>query len=68
MQQDSDDLLKKYKTEQFIQLFEEAVILTELNIDLYFKLNEKMMVFSRERIIVTLLDGTEVECQIEIDK
>ncbi len=64
-QQDSEDLLKKYKTEQFIQLFKEATTLTEFDIDLYFKLIKKMTVFKGEKIIVTLLDDTEVECEIE---
>lgn len=33
--------------------------------DLYFKIIEKMVVFEGEKIIVTLLDGTEIECEIE---
>lgn len=64
-EQVSDDLLKKYKTEQFIELFKEATTLKEFDIGLYFKLIEKMTVFKGEKIIVTFLDGTEVECQID---
>lgn len=63
-QQGGNDLLQKYKREQFTKLFREAIPLSKLDIDLYFKLIEKMTVVNGEKIIVTLLGGTEVECQI----
>lgn len=40
-QQGGDDLLQKYKTEQFIELFRAALPLSKFDIDLYFKLIEK---------------------------
>lgn len=33
--------------------------------DLFFRIIEKMTVFEGEKIIVTLLDGTEIEVVIE---
>lgn len=33
--------------------------------DLFYRIIEKMTVFEEEKIIVTLLDGTEVEVVIE---
>jgi len=33
--------------------------------NLYYKVIEKMTVYQDNKIIVTLLDGTEVECEIE---
>jgi site-specific DNA recombinase len=33
--------------------------------DLFFRIIEKITVFKEEKIILTLLDGTEIECEIE---
>lgn len=35
------------------------------DMDLFLKLVEKMTVFKDKKVVVTLLDCTEVECQIE---
>ena len=35
------------------------------DIDLYFALTEKIMVLSGGRLIISLIDGTDVECTIE---
>ena len=56
-------LLRKAK--QFIEIIEEAEPLKEFDIDIYFKIIDKMIVFEGNKIIVTLLDGTEVEVVIE---
>lgn len=37
----------------------------EFNMDLYFRIIEKMIVFDGDKIIVTLLDVTEIEVVIE---
>lgn len=60
-----DNLLKRYKAKQFIEILENAELMEKFNMDLFFKIVEKMTVFDREKIIVSLLDGTEVECEIE---
>jgi site-specific DNA recombinase len=39
--------------------------LRHLTLDLYFKIIERMTVFEGQKIIVTLLDGTEIKCKIE---
>ena len=49
----------------FIQTIQDIMPITEFNVDLYFALVEKMTVYDGKRIIVGLLDGTEVECKIE---
>ncbi len=36
----------------------------QFEIDLYFALVEKMMVFDGGRVVVGLLDGTSLECEI----
>jgi len=59
------DILKKYKAKQFINIIENTEILREFNLDLYYKVIEKMTVYQDNKIIVTLLDGTEVEVIIE---
>lgn len=61
----SEDLLEKYKAKQFIELITEAHCIKEFDLELYFKFIGKMTVFKGEVIIVTLLDGTEIECQLK---
>jgi site-specific DNA recombinase len=39
--------------------------ITEFDMDLYFKIAEKMTVFEGDKIIVSLLNGTEIECTIK---
>ena len=59
------DALIRYKANQFIEIIKEAEVLKEFNIDIYFKIIKKMIVFEGNKIIVTLLDGIEIECEIE---
>ncbi|MFL0197769.1 recombinase [Clostridium sp. WILCCON 0269] len=59
------DLLPKYKASQFIEIIGDAKPIVEFDINLYFRIIEKMTVFEGVKIIVTLLDGTNVECEIE---
>jgi len=60
-----DNLLRRYKAKQFIGIITEATAMTEFNIDLYFALVEKMTVYDGGRLIVSLLAGTDIECEIE---
>lgn len=46
---------------RLISVFENAVKLTCFDVDLYFSLVEKITVFDGSRLVVGLLDGTEVE-------
>ncbi|MTI80825.1 MAG: recombinase family protein [Firmicutes bacterium] len=61
---DSENLLEKYKAKQFIEILKKAKPITEFDIDLYFALVEKITVLEGDKMIVTLLDGTDLECQI----
>lgn len=61
----SDNLLQKYKAQQFIRIIENAEPIEKFDMDLFFRIIEKMTVFKGEKIIVTLIDGTEIECEIE---
>lgn len=61
----SGNLLQRYKARQFIGMMVEAELLTEFDVDLYFMLVEKMTVYDGGRVIISLLDGTSVECEIE---
>ncbi len=61
--QDSGDLLERYKAQQFMRIIKEAKPKQEFDMDLYFKLVEKLTVIEGDKIIITLLDGTEVECE-----
>ncbi|WP_378954369.1 recombinase zinc beta ribbon domain-containing protein [Pelosinus sp. sgz500959] len=62
---ENDNLLKRYKAKQFIQIITAAEPITEYDVELYFALVEKITVFDGGRLIVSLLDGTSVECEIE---
>ena len=59
------DALVRYKAKQFIQVLKEAEPMKAFSTELYFALVEKMTVFEGNRIIVSLLDGTEIECGME---
>ena len=59
------NVLVRYKTQQLIKIIKEAEILKKFDIDIYFKIIEKMIVFVENKIIVTQLDGTQVEVVIE---
>jgi DNA invertase Pin-like site-specific DNA recombinase len=61
----SDNLLQRYKAKQFMRIIENAEAIEEFDMDLFFRIIEKMTVFEGEKIIVTLLDGTEIEVVIE---
>ena len=56
--------LQKYKAKQFIEILDKATSIEEFNENLFFIFIEKMTVFDGEKIIVTLLDGTEFEVEI----
>lgn len=61
----SDNLLKRYKAKQFIEMMTEAEPIAEYDVELYSALVEKMTVFDSGRLIVSLLGGTLIECEIE---
>jgi hypothetical protein len=44
---------------------EKAKEIKEFDVDLFFRIVEKMTVFDGKKVIVALLDGTEIECKIE---
>jgi len=50
---------------QFIEIINNAEPIEGFDLDLYFKIIEKMTVFDGKKIIISLIDGTEIECGIE---
>lgn len=56
--------LERHRAREFIEIIEEGRI-EEFDIDLYFRMIEKITVFQNEKIVVSFLDRTEVECIIE---
>ena len=62
--EDGDDL-RKYTAKEFLRIIENGVEIEKFDLELYFKMTEKMTVFENERITVKFLDGIEVECIIE---
>ena len=61
----NDNLLRRYKARQFIGIIMEAEVMVEFDVGLYFAMVEMMTVYDGGRVIVSLLDGTELECEIE---
>lgn len=61
----SDNLLQRYKANQFMIIIENAELIEEFDMDLFFRIIEKMTVFEGKKIIVTLIDGTEIEVVIK---
>ena len=61
----SNNVLVQYKARQFIRILTEAMVIKEFDVDLYFALTEKSTVYEDGRLMVSLLDGTDIECEIE---
>lgn len=55
--------LKRYRASEFINIIERGEKIEEFDIDLYYKMIEKRKVY-QDRIIIYMLDRTEVECII----
>jgi hypothetical protein len=60
----SENALVRYKAKQLIEIIAVAERVTEFDIEPYFALVEKMTVYDDGRLIVSLLDGTDVECAV----
>lgn len=61
----SDNFLQRYKAKQFIEIINNVELIEGFDMEIYFRIVEKMTVYEGKKIIVTLLDGTEIECEIE---
>ena len=62
---ESDNSLQRYKAKQFAKIIAERGRIKEFDVELYFAMTEKVVVHGEGRLMVVLLDGTEVECTIE---
>ena len=62
---ESDNLLQRYKAKQFSKIITETGKINEFDVDLYFALTEKVVVHDGGRLMMILLDDTELECLIE---
>ena len=62
---ESDSSLQRYKAKQFAKIIAERGRIKEFDVELYFALTEKVVVHGEGRLMVVLLDGTEVECTVE---
>ena len=62
---ESDSSLQRYKAKQFAKIIAERGQIQEFDVELFFALTEKVVVHGEGRLMVVLLDGTEVECLIE---
>ncbi len=59
------DLLKRATAKGFIGIFKYAEVIKEFNVDLFFKFVEIITVCDGEKLIVSLLDGIEIEVKTE---
>ncbi|NLI41481.1 MAG: recombinase family protein [Caldisericales bacterium] len=62
---ESDSSLQRYKAKQFAKIIADRGRIKEFDVELYFALTEKVVVHGEGRLMVVLLDGTEVECTVE---
>ena len=62
---ENDSVLVRYKAKQFIGIVIETERIKKFDIDLYFAMVEKVTVHSGKRLTINLLDGTEIDCEIE---
>ena len=60
----SENVLVRYRSKQFIKIIENGKQIKEFDVNLFLKLIEKMTIFEGEKIIVSLLDGNEIEVEI----
>ncbi len=62
----SEDILKRVTAKRFVHIFIGSVPLQPFDTEIYFKLVEKITVYESSRVIVCLLNGSEIECGIEL--
>ena len=62
---ESENALVRYKAKQFLKIITETGRIKEFDIDLYFALTEKVVVYADSRLTVSWLDSTEGECFIK---
>jgi len=60
----NENVLVRYRAKLFMGILADAEPIEEFDVDMYFRIIEKMTVFDGEKIIVSLLDGTEIEVVI----
>lgn len=58
-----NDILKRVIAKNSISTFKMAKPIEQFDVGLYFKLTEKITVYDG-RLVVSLLDGSNVECEI----
>jgi site-specific DNA recombinase len=59
-----NDILKRVYAKRFLAIFSVAEPIEKFDFTLYYKLIEKITVQNEGRLVVTLHDGTEIECDI----
>lgn len=64
-QLESENVLIKVTAKRFIGIFIDAQALEKFDVELYFKIVEKITVYNNEMLIVSLLDGTKIEVEIK---
>ncbi len=62
----SEDILKRVTAKRFVDIFMDDEPLEQFDTELYFKLVEKIVVYEDSRRVICLLDGSEIECGIEL--
>lgn len=60
----NQNVLVRYKSKQFIKIIEKAEPIKEFDVNLFLKIIEKITMFEGDKIIVSLLDRTDIEVLI----
>ena len=59
------DELKRYRLRDFIDILEETDRVDTFEENLFFRLIENLMIQNKKKIIIKLLEGTEIACEVE---
>ena len=62
---ESEDVLTRVTARRFIMIFQAVQPIEQFDVNLYFKLVEKITVHGDVRLTVSLLKGSGIECKIE---
>lgn len=62
---ESENPLIRYKSKQFLEMIEKAKTIDKFDEDILFKIVERFTVYDGKKVIVCLVDETEIEVVIE---
>lgn len=62
-QEKSEDLLEAYRAKDFHELIDVSMVAVEMDTEFMLRVMDYIKVFENGQLVVTFLDGTEIECK-----